>query len=229
MSPSSTATTPSPPHSSPHPSTPPSPTTTMSASPPLDPQTTSLDDIFGSSPPYSAPLSLPTQTTHTTDTAGPSTHVPELSDLPRLRRQHVTAGYRDAISVSKQEHVQRGFDAGFPVGAELGIRVGIVLGVLEGLSRCEGSAKKGEKEKEKEKEDVGVDGIDGVVDVTGLYERAKGELSVQKVFGGVVGDGAEGKKEAEEEGDASVRLGRAGEEVVGNWEARVKKLLEQRS
>ena len=85
----------------------------------------SLDDIFGSSPPPSSGINppLPTET--------PA----EPSDLPSLRRQHVTAGYRDGISVSKGEHVQNGFDAGFPVGGQLGMRAGTVLGILEGVLR----------------------------------------------------------------------------------------------
>ncbi|PYH47831.1 Yae1 family protein [Aspergillus saccharolyticus JOP 1030-1] len=82
---------------------------------------TSLDEIFGSSPPHQpAPHPQPHH---------------EPSDLPSLRRQHVTAGYRDGLAASKSTQVQAGFDAGFPVGAQLGMRVGTVLGVLEGAIR----------------------------------------------------------------------------------------------
>ena len=59
----------------------------------------------------------------------------ELSDLPYLRRQHVTAGYRDGVTFSKTKNVQKGFDQGFPVGAQLGLRAGTILGILEGLTK----------------------------------------------------------------------------------------------
>lgn len=57
----------------------------------------------------------------------------EPSDLPMLRRQHVTAGYRDGLSMSKANHIQRGFDAGYATGAQLGMRAGTILGILEGI------------------------------------------------------------------------------------------------
>ncbi|KAK3697119.1 Essential protein Yae1, N terminal [Vermiconidia calcicola] len=89
-----------------------------------------LDDVFGSAP------SSPTtdhQQQHSQDTPrrNDETHP---SDIPRLRTQHTTAGYRDGLSTSKESHVQAGFDEGYALGAELGLRGGWVLGVLEGLS-----------------------------------------------------------------------------------------------
>lgn len=56
-----------------------------------------------------------------------------LSDVPSLRRQHMTAGYREGLSVGKARVMQAGFDHGYPFGVEIGMRVGTVLGVLEGL------------------------------------------------------------------------------------------------
>ena len=56
------------------------------------------------------------------------------SDVPRLRQEHTTAGYRDGITVAKAEHVQAGFDEGFGLGATIGAVAGQLLGVLEGLS-----------------------------------------------------------------------------------------------
>ncbi|RAL12198.1 Yae1 family protein [Aspergillus homomorphus CBS 101889] len=88
----------------------------------------SLDDIFGSSPPHEEPQFEHHQPESTVTTTEPS-------DLPSLRRQHVTAGYRDGLAASKSTQVQSGFDAGFPVGAQLGMRVGTVLGILEGAIR----------------------------------------------------------------------------------------------
>ncbi|OJJ99959.1 hypothetical protein ASPACDRAFT_60772 [Aspergillus aculeatus ATCC 16872] len=86
-----------------------------------------LDDIFGSSPPHDAP-----DHNHHHHTPAPAN---EPSDLPSLRRQHVTAGYRDGLAASKSTQVQSGFDAGFPIGAQLGMRVGTILGILEGAIR----------------------------------------------------------------------------------------------
>ncbi|OJD17590.1 hypothetical protein AJ78_02341 [Emergomyces pasteurianus Ep9510] len=207
-------------------STPPSPTTTITtaASSPTHqhPPAASLDDIFGASPPH--PTSL--------DGNAGQTREPdrEPSDLPFLRRQHVTAGYRDGISIAKGEHVQRGFDGGFPVGAELGLRVGIVLGVLEGLATAAAvaTAPRG---------DGGCNGVAkgskpcgaGGEDIAALFEAAKKELSVQNVFGAVAADVG---VEAEEKGhagqewvDPCVRLAKAGDDVVAGWERRVRELL----
>jgi len=57
---------------------------------------------------------------------------PILSDLPTLRRQHMTSGYREGLAIGKAQVMQRGFDEGYPFGVELGLRIGTVLGVLEG-------------------------------------------------------------------------------------------------
>jgi hypothetical protein len=57
----------------------------------------------------------------------------DVSDMPRLRSTHNTAGYRDGVAVSKEAHVQDGFDEGYTLGAEIGTRVGWILGVLEAL------------------------------------------------------------------------------------------------
>jgi hypothetical protein len=58
----------------------------------------------------------------------------DVSDMPRLRSTHNTAGYRDGVSASKEAHVQDGFDEGYTLGAEIGTRVGWILGVLESLA-----------------------------------------------------------------------------------------------
>ncbi|EXJ92508.1 hypothetical protein A1O3_01060 [Capronia epimyces CBS 606.96] len=56
-----------------------------------------------------------------------------LSDIPSLRRQHMTDGYREGLGVGKARVMQAGFDAGYPFGVEIGMRVGQILGVLEGV------------------------------------------------------------------------------------------------
>ncbi|KAJ5210849.1 hypothetical protein N7491_010660 [Penicillium cf. griseofulvum] len=209
-------------------STPPSPATTMSThtqpdNPAVD---NSLDDIFGSSPPH-----------ETIATINPTTSEP--SDLPSLRRQHVTAGYRDGTSASKGAHVQEGFDGGFPVGAQLGMRAGTVLGIMEGLLRgfeersgpgvvkkavrtghsATGSATKtddgGNTEiaelRRQKREQIRV-----------LYEAALKELDVQAVFAGADAGASEVEPRAEgEEEKAETQLGRKGDVVVSKWEGRV--------
>jgi hypothetical protein len=56
----------------------------------------------------------------------------QISDIPRLRSIHVTAGYREGISSSKNKKIQQGFDEGYALGSEIGYQVGWILGVLEG-------------------------------------------------------------------------------------------------
>ncbi|PLB52567.1 hypothetical protein P170DRAFT_453898 [Aspergillus steynii IBT 23096] len=186
-----------------------------------------LDDIFGSSPPHE-PSHAPAPKDST-----PSV---EPSELPFLRRQHVTAGYREGISTSKGEHVQEGFDAGFPVGAQLGMRAGTVLGILEGVMRGYESraasavvkkqpgraggagpapsagAKKGEEQGRELDEEARRARRDEMVK---LYQRAVKALSVQGVFG-TLEEGGEGKESAE------TQLAGKGDGVVSKWEDRVR-------
>ena len=93
-----------------------------------------LDDVFGSAP--SSPSLPPSMN------GGGNT---EHSDVPRLRRIHVTSGYREGISVSKEEHIQAGFDEGFSLGGEIGMRAGWCLGVLEGINQALARADEGEE------------------------------------------------------------------------------------
>ncbi|CAG8241297.1 unnamed protein product [Penicillium salamii] len=165
----------------------------------------SLDDIFGSSPTERDPIR-----------PDPS----EPSDLPSLRRQHVTAGYRDGTSTSKGLHVQDGFDAGFPIGAQMGMRAGTVLGIMEGLLRGfeerggavkkPGSAAESDEERaelrRQKREQIRV-----------LYQAAVKELDVQAVFSG--GDGAtEVVPAGRGEEKAEVQLAVKGDPVIAKWE-----------
>ncbi|RAH84775.1 hypothetical protein BO86DRAFT_356471 [Aspergillus japonicus CBS 114.51] len=203
----------------------------------------SLDDIFGSSPPHAHdhPPSTTTTTTTTTTTAPQN----EPSDLPSLRRQHVTAGYRDGLAASKSTQVQSGFDAGFPVGAQLGMRVGTILGILEGAIRgLEAPSRKGVRKvgaggSATTKKGAGAPGRDETprekkrAELLGLYRRAVRELDIRKVFEGVggsadelAGDGGElaegiGKQQEMPE----TRLARQAEAVVAAWERRVQVAL----
>ncbi|PTU21823.1 hypothetical protein P175DRAFT_0477415 [Aspergillus ochraceoroseus IBT 24754] len=191
----------------------------------------SLDDIFGSSPPHAD---------HDNGMTGSSTETradrtPEPSELPSLRRQHVTAGYRDGISTSKGEHVQRGFDAGFPIGAQLGMRAGTVLGILEGVlrgyesragsgvvkkQRAGGSSMQEETPAELERRRVTREAI-----LTVYREAGKELKNVQAVFAGLEEHHHHhpptGEEEEEEE-KPETQLARKGEAVVSKWEERVR-------
>ncbi|KAI4197666.1 MAG: hypothetical protein LQ346_002948 [Caloplaca aetnensis] len=128
--------------------------TTQSTSPSAN----DLSDIFSESPPdpYSD---------------GPQ-HPSEPSDVPRLRSIHVTNGYRDGISSSKDQALQPGFDEAYPLGAILGLRVGYILGVLEGLCGSyrleEPALETGRREDEKR--------------VRELLSQAREELIIEKLF-----------------------------------------------
>ncbi|KAL1859145.1 Essential protein Yae1, N terminal [Paecilomyces lecythidis] len=213
-------------------SAPPSPTTTMTSTQSDAGTATqehiapdnSLDDIFGSSPPIeSHAYSTRAQNNATESTAA------EPSDLPSLRRQHVTAGYRDGVSAAKGQFVQDGFDAGFPVGAQFGMRAGTVLGILEGVLRgletrasSSGPVKKParssagketceETQEEKEERKKKIERI------RRIYSTAVRELSVQAVFGGLQADDGQGEEKEKPES----RLAKKGDSVVSKWEKRV--------
>lgn len=99
------------------------PPTSAQPSPEAVPTATKvLDDIFSSSP---------NNGHHSTTHMAPAEE--SLSDLPALRRQHVTAGYREGLSIAKAKTIQAGFDAGYPLGVELGLTVGRVFGILEAI------------------------------------------------------------------------------------------------
>ncbi|GAB1205808.1 Essential protein Yae1, N terminal [Aspergillus pseudonomiae] len=176
----------------------------------------SLDDIFGSSPPHD---DTPTHTIATTAQSEPS-------ELPSLRRQHVTAGYRDGVSASKTEHVQSGFDAGFPVGAQLGMRAGTILGILEGVIRGyesrassavikkPGAVRGGASSSSAESEEAVKSRLEKREKVLKLYQAAIRELDVQTVFAGLDGTSEELKPEE--------RLRGLGDKAISTWEEKVK-------
>jgi hypothetical protein len=135
-----------------------------------------------------------------------------LSDLPALRRQHMTDGYREGLSVGKARVMQDGFDAGYPVGMEVGLRVGTVLGVLEGViaaltsSRSKGRFGKGKgfasgsRIAAEPEIELGVDVAsddtgsqaggtrnqeEDLKDVQAMYARAKEELKISELLKGL--------------------------------------------
>lgn len=177
----------------------------------------SLDDVFGSSPPALSNVP-PTET------------APEPSELPSLRRQHVTTGYREGISDSKGQHVQDGFDAGFPIGAQLGMRTGTILGILEGVLRgyesragsavvkkqvpstARGGPTASSKESESEAQKMHRQGQKERV--LKIHQHALKELEVQSVFGIMEDNGDREQPEAQ--------LARKGNGVISKWEDRVR-------
>lgn len=196
----------------------------------------SLDDIFGSSPDDHDREHV-LERHHTYDVPPSTQATAEPSDLPSLRRQHVTAGYRDGIATSKSEHVQRGFDAGYPVGAQFGLRVGTILGILEGLvgglestSSKAGPVKKravGTKQVE-EDQDKGETKlrIIKIERLKELYRHALKDLDVEALFGGLKAEDTNGadKETAEEfteESKPENRLREKAEPVVARWEKSV--------
>ncbi|KAF2839047.1 hypothetical protein M501DRAFT_934200 [Patellaria atrata CBS 101060] len=146
-------------------------------SPPSDP---TFDDIFGSAPSSpslaaSNPSSSLLETSPSTPLRDWRTTSADPSDIPKLRRVHVTAGYRDGVAASKEKFLQEGFDEGFVLGAEVGREVGWVLGVLGGWWDALASTSASS---------LGSGNGDEVLrEVTAALEEAKRELSIEKVFG----------------------------------------------
>lgn len=195
----------------------------------------SLDDIFGSSPDdHDYEYSLGRNQNHDIlPSTQPTASAAEPSDLPSLRRQHVTAGYRDGIATSKSEHVQRGFDAGYPVGAQFGLRVGTILGILEGLvgglestSSKAGPVKKrsvGNKQAEDADEGAGKEQREKIERLKELYKHALEGLDVEALFGRLKAEDTDGadKGTAEDFTEGSKpenRLREKAEPVVAKWE-----------
>lgn len=93
------------------------------------------------------------------------------SDLPTIRRQHTTDGYRAGLDAGKSDAVvaQAGFDQGYPLGIQLGMRVGFLLGTLGELWRWSEVSGVGEDEVRRAEEDLKVEKL--VVEVGGQLGR----------------------------------------------------------
>ncbi|KAG9672368.1 essential protein-like protein Yae1, partial [Aureobasidium melanogenum] len=189
----------------------------MSPSPEAPITTSELhDDIFGSAPtsPSLSPslqnndIQIPAQLPNNTANS-------ERSDIPRLRSVHVTAGYRDGISVSKAEHVQHGFDEGFSLGAVIGVKAGFLLGVLEGLVRAiiQSSASSiNDKVKQ---------------DVIAKFVTARQDLGLQSLFAREwFGEDGIWKFEVEgrDEGEVTFRDVADAHPVIGKWATEIDEL-----
>lgn len=106
---------------------------------PSDPDTTtddvwasdSSEDHYSRTPGHHHPHHNSDNPPTTTTTSTSTTAV--VGEIPKLRREHHTAGYLAGITASKDSHLQPGFDSGYPLGAEIGLQVGQILGTLQGL------------------------------------------------------------------------------------------------
>ncbi|KAK2740135.1 Essential protein Yae1, N terminal [Myotisia sp. PD_48] len=191
---------------------------TLPADPPPPFAHNNLDDIFGSSPaesninPNLSDIALPPQL--------------ELSEIPSLRRQHVTAGYRDGVAAAKANHVQEGFDKGYPIGIDLGLRVGMLQGVLEGLvNRGAAVTSKQNTNATASSADPNPAPLD-IEEVKKIYEQAKSELCVEKIFGSVSADQTDNEMDQDQtQDDPCSRLDKCGNVVVTDWEQRIRRLL----
>jgi hypothetical protein len=54
-------------------------------------------------------------------------------DAYRMRREHITAGYRDGVSDGREALAQSGFDEAFPLGSHIGVRAGEIRGLINAL------------------------------------------------------------------------------------------------
>jgi hypothetical protein len=119
-----------------------------------------LDDIWGSAPSSSTSETFPSDAYHVGN---------EPSDIPRLRSEHSTSGYRDGLSTAKNTTIQEGFDEGYSLGAVMGLEVGIVLGLLEGIRNAVRS--------------IGDHDVSDHERMMTLLEAARRELRMEEVFG----------------------------------------------
>ncbi|KAI7185677.1 hypothetical protein KC363_g6989 [Hortaea werneckii] len=142
-----------------------------------------LDDVFGSAPP-SPILSGDDPPGNVEDEADGSGRPRngDRSDIPRLRSLHVTGGYREGIAVSKEKHMQEGFDEGYTLGAELGLKAGWCLGALEGVGHAlvASAVSDSTAGKTSGSDQNGIVTLDST---RRLLEAAEEELKVENLFG----------------------------------------------
>ncbi|GAB7337160.1 hypothetical protein MBLNU457_g2552t1 [Dothideomycetes sp. NU457] len=102
----------------------------------------------------------------------------EALDVARLRRIHVTTGYREGLSESKGKFIQEGFDEGYSLGAVIGSKAGWCLGVLESICRAAGL--------NNANDDAVTEASSSNKTGTGLQaslSQARKDLSLQSLFG----------------------------------------------
>ena len=161
------------------------------------------DDIFGSAPNSPVLNASEGQNGRTSNSRSGGDH----SDIPRLRSLHITNGYREGIALSKESHIQAGFDEGFSLGGEIGQRVGYLLGVLQGIAK----AMKGDETRQ-------------------IWDEAQEELKIEMLLG-EKWFGSDGvwlyHVEGEEDGDVTFEEVAKAHPVVSQWEKKVRELVEK--
>jgi hypothetical protein len=108
-----------------------------------------------------------------------------ISDMPRLRQAHSTAGYRDGSAAGRSAAAQAGFDEGFGLGATIGARAGQLLGVLEGLAAAVGLHALSSFSQPQHPHDYCRESSESESEsarLSALLSEARRELSVQGVF-----------------------------------------------
>lgn len=119
-----------------------------------------LDDVWGPAPSSSTSETFPRDANNIRN---------EPSDIPRLRSEHSTSGYRDGLSSAKNITIQDGFDEGYSLGAVMGLEIGTVLGLLGGIYNAV--------------RDSGVHDSSDHKGLITLLETASRELRMEEVFG----------------------------------------------
>ena len=126
----------------PSPSTSPSPSLApVSILPPSPPSTSHSTSSAHHTLQHPEDTTAPSPTEDSNVSPSPDVRLPEhdtiISDIPRIRQTHSTAGYRDGITEGKAETIQQGFDEGVSLGGEFGLKVGelegLVVGVVDAL------------------------------------------------------------------------------------------------
>lgn len=162
------------------------------------------DDIFGSAP--NSPVLSASEDQHERTSNGRSGGG-DHSDIPRLRSLHITNGYREGIALSKESHIQAGFDEGFTLGGEIGQRVGYLLGVLEGISKAV-------------KDDA----------TRQVWDEAQEGLKIEMLLG-EKWFGSDGvwlyHVDGEEDGDVTFEEVAKAHPVLSTWEKKVRELVEE--
>ncbi|KAI7507563.1 hypothetical protein KC347_g6814 [Hortaea werneckii] len=142
-----------------------------------------LDDVFGSAP--ASPILGGNDPPGNVEDEADGSSRPrngDRSDIPRLRSLHVTGGYREGIAVSKEKHMQEGFDEGYTLGAELGLKAGWCLGALEGVGHAlvASAVSHSTAGKTSGSDQNGIVTLDST---RRLLEAAEEELKVENLFG----------------------------------------------
>jgi hypothetical protein len=198
------------------------PTSDSSHLPPDDPvhQTHQWDDVFESESHHPAIVVPANATAAATLDASSTSHdiLPQtddryasdvVSDFERLRSTHVTAGYRDGISVGKEASIQNGFDEGFALGGEIGRAVGYIIGCVQGIAAA----------------------IPGDKELVRIFGVAKEELKLESMFARehVSEDGLwTYEVEGEEEGEVTFEQVAWAHPLVKKWQERLQVLAQER-